>query len=35
MSVKQGDKIFITRREAMLGDLKEGDMIEVGLAAGR
>lgn len=34
MSVKQGDKIFVTRKEAMLGDLKEGDIIEVGLEPG-
>lgn len=34
MSVREGDKIFITRRDAMLGDLKEGDIIEVGLEAG-
>lgn len=30
MSIRQGDKIFITRRDAMLGDLREGDIIEVG-----
>ena len=34
MSVRQGDKIFITRRDAMLGDLKEGDIIEVGMKPG-
>jgi len=34
MSVRQGDRIFITRRDAMLGDLKEGDMIEVGAEPG-
>jgi len=31
LSMKQGDKILITRRDAMLGDLKESDVIEVGL----
>ncbi|MBU0629547.1 MAG: class II aldolase/adducin family protein [Candidatus Margulisbacteria bacterium] len=31
MSVRHGDKIFITRQDAMLGDLKEGDIVEVGL----
>lgn len=34
MSVREGDKIFITRRDAMLGDLKEGDIIEVGIEPG-
>ncbi|MDD4179214.1 MAG: aldolase [Candidatus Margulisbacteria bacterium] len=34
MSVRQGDKIYITRRDSMLGDLKEGDIIEVGLEPG-
>lgn len=29
MSVRDGDKIFITRRDAMLGDLKKDDIIEV------
>jgi L-fuculose-phosphate aldolase len=33
-SVKQGDKIFITRRDVMLGDLREGDIMEVGLEPG-
>ena len=31
LSVRDGDKIFITRRDAMLGDLKEGDIVEAGL----
>jgi L-fuculose-phosphate aldolase len=31
MSVRQGDKILITRRDAMLGDLSEGDVLEVGI----
>src|SRR3989339_241715 len=31
MSVRHGDTIFITRQEAMLGDLQEGDIVEVGL----
>ncbi|MDD5594284.1 MAG: class II aldolase/adducin family protein [Candidatus Margulisbacteria bacterium] len=31
LSVRQGDKILITRRDAMLGDLKESDIVEVGL----
>lgn len=34
MSVRQGDKIYITRRDTMLGDLKEGDVVEVGVAPG-
>jgi len=34
LSRRQGEKIFITRREAMLGELQEGDLIEVGLAPG-
>jgi L-fuculose-phosphate aldolase len=34
LSVREGDKIFITRKDAMLGDLKEGDIIEVGFEAG-
>ena len=34
MSRRQGDKIFITRKDAMLGDLKEGDIIEVGMEPG-
>ncbi len=34
MSVREGDKIFITRRDAMLGDLKEGDIVEVGMEPG-
>lgn len=34
MSIRDGDKIFITHRDAMLGDLKEGDIIEVGMEAG-
>lgn len=34
MSIIQGDKIFITRRDVMLGDLKEGDIIEVGTGPG-
>ncbi len=31
MSVRQGQKIFITRRASMLGQLKEGDIIEMGI----
>jgi len=34
MSVRVADKIFITRRDAMLGELKEGDLIEVGMGPG-
>ncbi len=34
MSIRQGDRIFITRRDAMLGDLKEEDIVEVGLESG-
>ena len=34
LSLRQGDKILITRRDAMLGDLKESDVIEVGLEKG-
>ena len=31
MSVRQGEKMLITRRASMLGRLKEGDIIEVGI----
>jgi len=34
MSTRQEDKIYITRRDTMLGDLREGDIIEVGLEPG-
>jgi L-fuculose-phosphate aldolase len=34
LSVRQGEKILITRRDAMLGDLKETDLVEVGMAPG-
>lgn len=34
MSIRQGDKIFITKRDTMLGDLKEEDIVEVGLEPG-
>lgn len=34
ISVLSGDKIFITHKDAMLGELKEGDIIEVGLEPG-
>ena len=34
MSVREGDKILITRRDAMLGELKDDDVIEVGLEPG-
>lgn len=34
MSLKLNDKIYFTRPGVMLGDLKEGDIIEVGLAPG-
>lgn len=34
LSVRQGDKILITRRDVMLGDLKEKDLIEVGMEEG-
>lgn len=34
MSLLEGDKIYITRRDAMLGDLKEGDVIDVGKEPG-
>ncbi|MCU0640773.1 MAG: class II aldolase/adducin family protein [Candidatus Margulisbacteria bacterium] len=33
-SRRQGDRIYITRRDAMLGDLREGDLVEVGLEPG-
>jgi L-fuculose-phosphate aldolase len=33
-SFKQGERIFITKRDVMLGDLREGDVIEVGLEPG-
>jgi len=32
MSVREGDKIFITRRDVMLSEIKEGDIIEVGMS---
>jgi L-fuculose-phosphate aldolase len=32
LSVRLGDKVVITRRGAMLGELKANDLIEVGLA---
>lgn len=31
LSVRMGDKLLITRRGCMLGDLQEGDIIETGL----
>src|ERR1035437_2068530 len=31
MSVRQGQQILITRRASMLGRLREGDIIEVGI----
>lgn len=31
MSVRVGDRIFITRRGSMLSNLKEGDLVETGL----
>jgi len=31
MSVRDGDRIIITRRDAMLGRLEDGDLIEVGM----
>ena len=34
MSVREGDRIYITCRDAMLGDLKEGDVVEVGFESG-
>lgn len=34
MSMKVEEKIYVTRRDVMLGDLKEGDIIEVGLTPG-
>ncbi|OGB86930.1 hypothetical protein A3H38_00320 [candidate division WOR-1 bacterium RIFCSPLOWO2_02_FULL_46_20] len=34
ISVREGDKVFITHRDAMLGDLREKDIVEVGLEAG-
>jgi L-fuculose-phosphate aldolase len=34
LSVRAGDKIYITRRDVMLGEIKEGDMVEVGLEPG-
>jgi len=34
LSLRQGDKIFITRSGAMLGDLQDGDVVEVALASG-
>jgi L-fuculose-phosphate aldolase len=34
LSARAGDKIWITRRDAMLGDMKEGDILEVGMSPG-
>ncbi|MBU0671974.1 MAG: class II aldolase/adducin family protein [Candidatus Margulisbacteria bacterium] len=34
MSLLEGDRIFITRRDSMLGDLRESDIVEVGLETG-
>ena len=34
MSVREGDKIFITRSGSMLGDLREGDVVEVAMEKG-
>lgn len=34
LSIRRGDRIFITRRDAMLGELKEGDIVEVGMEPG-
>lgn len=34
MSLRHGDKIYITRRDAMLAALNEGDIIEVGMDPG-
>jgi len=34
LSVRQGDKILITRRDALLAELQDSDIIEVGLEAG-
>lgn len=34
ISVREGDKIFITHRDAMLGALQEKDIVEVGLEPG-
>jgi L-fuculose-phosphate aldolase len=34
LSLRQGDKIIITRRDAMLGELQEGDLVEVGINPG-
>lgn len=31
MSVRVGDRIFITRRGSMLSNLREGDLVEIGL----
>jgi L-fuculose-phosphate aldolase len=31
LSIRQGDSIFITRRDAMLSHLEEGDLLEVGM----
>lgn len=34
LSLRQGDKIYITRRDVMLGEIKEGDIVEVGMSKG-
>lgn len=34
LSIRKGNQIYITRRDAMLGELKEGDIVEVGMEPG-
>jgi L-fuculose-phosphate aldolase len=34
MSIREGDKIFITKKDSMLGDLQKDDIIEVGMEKG-
>ena len=34
LSIRHGDKIYITRRDAMLSDLFESDVVEVGIMPG-
>ncbi|MBI5078813.1 class II aldolase/adducin family protein [Candidatus Saganbacteria bacterium] len=34
LSLRVEDKIFVTRRDVMLSEIKEGDIIEVGLSPG-
>ncbi|MFA6431544.1 MAG: class II aldolase/adducin family protein, partial [Candidatus Margulisiibacteriota bacterium] len=34
LSIRDGDKIYITKRDSMLGELDDESIVEVGLASG-